>query len=101
MYYIKQIEGNLNDQAHALTDAVKRNEMPVAARIFREVTGQAGSQPETRENVWWIYNAADCIRTHCGNLSPYARFPGREDYEKLARMAGSKLGGKWTVVYEY
>lgn len=101
MYYIEQTEGQLNDQAHALAEAVRRDDMPAAARIFREATGRAGSQPETRENVWWLYNADRCIRTHCGGLTPYARFPGKEDYEQLARVASAKLGGKWRVVYEY
>ncbi len=101
MYYIKQIEGKLNDMANELTEAVKRDDIPTAARIFREATGREGSQPETRENVWWIYNAADCIRNHCGDLTTYARFPGQEDYEKLARVAAAKLGGKWKVIYEY
>lgn len=107
MYNVIQTEGKLNDLANGLFQAVKSGDFDKASELFEQVTGQEGSQPANSENVWWLFNAADCIRTHHEVNTDKAikisgdKYFGKRYFESVKRLATEKHGGKWEMRYEY
>lgn len=101
MFYIKQIYGPLYDQAELLKTYVHGGEFEQARRVFVKACGY--NPPEDADMDWWLDDAPRWICCQCGNI--YDDYPmAREEWasaKNAAAAAGHRLGGTWTVEWEY
>lgn len=111
VYYIEQTEGKKVEAARELGRALIEKDYGRAKDIY---TAEMGSIPANHlENIednfsWWHYNARSNIRQNhavwhlaMGKYKHALLNEQRWAYEKMAKMAEKKHGGKWEVVYEY
>ena len=100
MYYIEQVEGTLKEASEGLRLAVRDGEMEVAKVIYRQHVGE----PPTISRIWWMFNAPSRVARHSRlTADDWATFHGSQKSRayQAARLAESRVGGKWRVFYEY
>jgi hypothetical protein len=97
----------LRDAGLELSRLVRAGRMAEAQALYTRVTGDAGSQPCTQENVWWFFCADHRIYTHAPRAVEMAVKELGEGYtaKQLAyaecRAAQRLYGGTWSVYWEY